>query len=148
MVDDSAVLALLDALTAELAEAGYTREQTFGYTPEQLAAGGVHMVGAVRHGELVGVGGIELQSHGLAELKRFYVVPDHRGVGVADAILHALLAYAMQRGADTLRLETGDRQCAARAFYRRHGFVEVPRFAPYQASATSVCMQRAVKTVV
>jgi putative acetyltransferase len=28
------------------------------------------------------------------------------------------------------------------AFYRRHGFAEVPRFGPYVDSATSVCMQR------
>ena len=41
-------------------------------------------------------------------------------------------------------LETGDRQLAARAFYRRHGFVEVPPFAPYVESTTSICMERVV----
>jgi putative acetyltransferase len=87
---------------------------------------------------------VELQRDGLAELKRFYVIPEHRGTGVADALLHALFTYAGQRGVHTLRLETGDRQSAARAFYRRHGFVEVPRFPPYQASERSICLQRAV----
>jgi hypothetical protein len=28
--------------------------------------------------------------------------------------------------------------------YRRHGFVEVPRFGPYVDSATSVCFERHV----
>jgi putative acetyltransferase len=71
-------------------------------------------------------------------------MPEHRGTGVADAVLRSLLVYAARRGAHTLRLETGDRQSAARAFYRRRGFVEVPRFPPYEASETSVCMQRTV----
>jgi putative acetyltransferase len=44
-----------------------------------------------------------------------------------------------------VRLETGDKQRAAIAFYRRRGFVEIPRFGPYIASQTSVCMQRRLR---
>lgn len=141
---DPEVRALLDALTAELAGAGYTPEETFGYTTDQLVRGAVQLVGASRAGEVVGVGGVELQGAGLAELKRFYVAPGQRGTGVADELLQALLAHARGRGARTVRLETGDRQSAALAFYQRHGFTEVPRFPPYVDSATSVCMQRPV----
>lgn len=36
----------------------------------------------------------------------------------------------------------GTRQHEAQRFYRRHGFVEVDRFAPYEASASSVCIVR------
>jgi putative acetyltransferase len=36
----------------------------------------------------------------------------------------------------------GDKQPAAIAFYRRHGFLATPRFGPYISSATSICMQR------
>jgi putative acetyltransferase len=93
-------------------------------------------------GRLVGIGGLELQAGATAELKRFYVEPGHRGSGVADAVLGSLLAYGREQGVRVVRLETGDRQHAAVAFYRRHGFVEVPRFPPYLASETSVCMQR------
>ena len=70
--------------------------------------------------------------------------PARRGGGVADAVLDALVALARDRGVAVLRLETGDRQRAAVAFYVRHGFVEVPRFGPYVESATSVCLQRAL----
>ena len=35
---DSEVVALVDALTAELAGAGYTDDETFGYSVERLAA--------------------------------------------------------------------------------------------------------------
>ena len=143
-VRDAAVIAALDALTAELGTGGYTSEQTFGYSVEQLEQSGVHLVGAHVAGRLVGVGGIELQPDATAELKRFYVDSDFRGRGVADAILGALLSYAAQTGISVVRLETGDKQHAAISFYRRHGFVQVPRFAPYLDSATSVCMQRTV----
>jgi putative acetyltransferase len=136
------VVSLVDELTAELAGAGYTAEQTFGYSAEQLGRSGVHLVGAEVAGVLVGIGGVELQDRGTAELKRFYVRPEHRGSGVADALIVSLAAYAGQRGVRVLRLETGDRQHAALAFYRRHGFVEVTPFPPYTGSETSICMQR------
>ena len=141
-VRDPEVLALVDALTAELAGGGYTAEETFGYSAEQLAASGVHLVGARGDGALVGIGGVELLDGGLAELKRFYVVPERRGTGVADALMVALLGHATGNGVRALLLETGDQQHAAMRFYTRHGFVEVPRFGPYVESATSVCMRR------
>lgn len=133
---------LVDALTAELAGSGYTPEQTFGYSAERLAQAGVHLVGARVADELTGIAGVEITSDGSAELKRFYVVPAHRGSGIADALLDALAAYAADRGVRTLRLETGDQQHAAMSFYARHGFRVIPRFGPYIDIQTSVCMQR------
>jgi putative acetyltransferase len=139
---DPEVAALLSALTAELALGDYAPSETFGYTTEQLLGNGVHLVGVRIGGRLVGVGGVELQGADAGELKRFFVSPGHRGTGVADALIDALTEHARSHGVAALRLETGDKQHAAMAFYRRHGFVEVPRFGPYVDSATSVCMQR------
>ena len=138
------VLELVHALDVELAAAGYTEEQTFGYPPEVLARGGVHLVGVRAGGRLVGIGGVEIQDGGRAELKRMYVDPDQRGTGAADVIMEALVGHARRHGTRVLRLETGDQQHAALAFYRRHGFVEVPRFGPYVASEASICLQRDV----
>jgi putative acetyltransferase len=135
------VVTLLDALTSEIAVEGYTAEQTFGYTAEELQSANVYLVGARVDGRLVGLGGLELQEDGVGELKRFFVTPEYRGTGVADAVLGALLDYARAHALDVVRLETGDKQRAAIAFYRRCGFVEIPRFGPYVASRTSVCMQ-------
>jgi putative acetyltransferase len=141
-VRDPGVPDLIDALTVELARSGYSDEETFGYSLDQLEASGVHLVGASLDGSLVGIGGVELQDGGFAELKRFYVDPPHRGSGVADAVIEALVEHARSAGATTLRLETGDKQHAAMRFYARHGFEVVDRFGPYVDSATSVCMQR------
>ncbi len=141
-VRDPEVLTLVDALTAELAGSGYTEDETFGYSPDQLERSGVHLVGARAGGRLAGIGGVELQDDDIAELKRMYVVPACRGTGAADALMASLVEHARAHGVRVLRLETGDKQHAAVAFYRRHGFAEVPRFPPYVDSATSVCMQR------
>ncbi len=141
-VRDPTVVAMLEALTAELAGSGYTPDQTFGYSVEQLERADVHLVGACVAGRLVGLGGVELQGRGVAELKRFYVEPEHRGTGVADALIAALVDHAAAHDVNVVRLETGDKQQAALSFYRRHGFAEVPRFEPYLSSETSVCMQR------
>lgn len=109
---------------------------------EQLQDRAVHLVGARVQSRLVALGGLEAQEDRTGELKRFFVSPEHRGAGIADALLATLVDYARGHDIDRLRLETGDRQHAAIAFYRRHGFVVVPRFGPYVNSATSVCMQR------
>lgn len=138
---DPEAVALLDALTSELALGGYAVHETFGYSVAQLEQSRVHLVGVRVAGRLAGLGGVELQEGGIGELKRFFVAPEHRGTGVADALITALVVYAHDAGTDLLRLETGDKQRAAIAFYRRHGFVEVARFGPYVHSATSVCMQ-------
>jgi putative acetyltransferase len=70
----------------------------------------VHLVGVHVAGGLVAIGGIELQPAGLAELKRFYVRPAHRGTGVGDALMAAVLEHASAQGVRLVRLETGDRQ--------------------------------------
>ena len=137
-----AVLALVDALTAELAAAGYADDEMFGYSPDQLERSVVHLVGAQVEGGLAGIGGVEVQDGDIGELKRMFVVPACRGTGAADALMAALVEHAREHGVRVLRLETGDQQHAAIGFYRRHGFAEVPRFPPYVDSASSVCMQR------
>jgi putative acetyltransferase len=143
---DPRVVALLEELTSELALSGYTPDQTFGYSIEQLERTNVHLVGVAAGTDLVGVGGLELQGK-FGELKRFFVAPAHRGTGVADALIAALIEFARDHDVEILRLETGDKQLAAIAFYRRHGFVEIPRFGPYLNSETSYCMERRLRPV-
>jgi ribosomal protein S18 acetylase RimI-like enzyme len=55
----------------------------------------------------------------LAEL---YVVPDLRGQGRGRALMDAALAFARERGAGYMELNTGEDDLAARALYERLGF--------------------------
>jgi ribosomal protein S18 acetylase RimI-like enzyme len=56
----------------------------------------------------------------LAEL---YVVPDRRGQGLGRALMDAAIELARRRGADTMDLNTGEDDTAARALYASLGFV-------------------------
>jgi hypothetical protein len=81
------------------------------------------------------------------ENKRFYLVPDARGSGVAATLLQARVEYARGSGVQhPLRLETGDQQHAAIRFYRKHGFTDIPASARTSTapppSACSGCWPR------
>ena len=90
----------------------------------------------------IGCGGLR-QLDGLsAEVKRMYVTPAARGSGAADTVLDALETFAVAQGWTHLRLETGDRQPDAVAFYRRRGFERIPNFGAYLDSTSSLCFER------
>lgn len=138
--------ALVDELTADLATEGYLPESTHGYDVATLLARGVTFVVARVDGTPVGCGGVQVVrdpgSEAFAELKRMFVRPAHRGTGVSRAILRALLRHAEADGVRVLRLETGVRQHAALAFYRREGFTEILPFPPYRPDPESVFLER------
>ena len=71
----------------------------------------------------------------------FFEAPDSPD---ATILIDALTAHAIDAGVLVLRLETGVRQHAAVAFYRRQGFVEIPPFPPYGPDPESVFMERRV----
>lgn len=137
--------ALIGALNAELAaaypEPGATH---FRLGPDEVAPGRGAFFVAWLDNQPVGCGAVRLLDGGAdAEIKRMYTAPTARGRGVARAILAAIEAEAGRLGARRLVLETGTRQTAALALYRREGFVEIGAFGEYTASpGTSVCMAR------
>jgi putative acetyltransferase len=137
------------ALVSELEEtlaAEYPPEQRHGLSLEAIFAPHVRFYVARQDGEAVGCGGVAFFPD-YAEVKRMYVRPAARGTGVAPALLTRIEATALEEGLPTLRLETGARQAAALAMYRRAGFEPCPPFGEYammdaQAIATSVFMEK------
>jgi GNAT superfamily N-acetyltransferase len=132
---------LIDALNAELSamypEPGATH---FRLEAAEVAAdNGAFLVGYLR-AEPVACGAFRCIDAGIAEIKRMYVTPAARGQGFSALILTALEENARQLGLRRLLLETGPRQLAALALYRRAGYVPVPRFGEYVHSELSVCM--------
>jgi len=63
-----------------------------------------------------------------AEIKRMYVHPGHRGLGVSDLLLSALEDFARRSGYAWLYLDTAADMKAAARFYRRKGFVDCDRY--------------------
>ena len=59
-----------------------------------------------------------------AEIKRLFILPSYRAVGVAQALYETGEAYARdEMGMDVLVIETGIRQGGAVRLYERNGFV-------------------------
>lgn len=74
-----------------------------------------------------------------AEIKRMYVVPSARGLGLARRMLAHLEATAHAAGAEAMILETGEMQPEAIALYLSSGYVVIPGFGHYRDSPVNRC---------
>jgi DNA-binding MarR family transcriptional regulator/GNAT superfamily N-acetyltransferase len=88
---------------------------------------------ATLHGEPVGSGALKLHRDGTAEIKRMWVAPAARGLGLGRRLLGDLEARAAAAGASRARLETNGTLTEAIALYRSAGYREVAAFSdePY-----------------
>lgn len=62
------------------------------------------------------------------EMKRLYVRPDYRKLGLGHALVDAVLESARMAGYSCVLLDTLDEMEAARALYEEMGFFEVPPY--------------------
>ncbi|MFF9685582.1 GNAT family N-acetyltransferase [Streptomyces sp. NPDC014623] len=88
---------------------------------------GVFLVARL-HGEPAGCAGLKLPADAPAEIKRMWVAPHARGLGLARRFLSELETRAAALGRDVLRLDTNRALDAAIGLYRSTGFQEVPAF--------------------
>ena len=129
--DTADARALIAELEEQLAPL-YPSESRHGYAVEKLIAQKVAFF-LIRHdGQPVGCGGVQLFGTEYGELKRMYVRPQLRGLGMAKALLTHLAEHVRARGVGLLRLETGIHQHAAIGLYEREGFRPIPPFGEYK----------------
>lgn len=102
----------------------------------------VFLVARNADGTAVACGGLRQLDAESAEIKRMYVLPAHRGSGVARAVLRGLEAEAAGLGLGELKLETGTAQPDAIRFYEREGYRLIDNFGPYAGEPLSVCYAR------
>ena len=88
---------------------------------------GLLLVARLR-GEPVGCGALKLHGAEPAEIKRMWVAPSARGLGVGRRILAELERHAHRHGAGLVRLETNQTLREATGLYRSAGYMEVDRF--------------------
>ncbi len=132
------------ALVIELEEhlAGrYPAESRHGYSVAKLLEERVEFFVARVDGAPAGCGGVQLVDTQYGEVKRMWVRPQFRGLGVGRAVLGCLAEHTVSRGLDVLRLETGVDQTAAIALYESFGFRRIPPFPPYRADPLSLCYE-------
>jgi ribosomal protein S18 acetylase RimI-like enzyme len=81
----------------------------------------------------------------IGELKRTYVRPEFRGLGIGRALLEGVIARAQQVGYSVLRLESAPSLKPAYALYRAVGFREIDAYyrseGPQEFHAHSIFME-------
>ena len=103
-----------------------------------------HAVVAYQADEAVGCGAFREHTADSVEVKRMFVQPTHRGLGIAQAVLAELENWAAELGYAGCVLETGRRQPAAIRLYQRSGYAFIPNYGQYAGVANSVCMRKSL----
>jgi DNA-binding MarR family transcriptional regulator len=83
---------------------------------------------AYLHGEAIGCGAVKHHADAPAEIKRMWIAPAARGLGLGRRLLEHLEACAQAAGADVAHIETSAVLAEAMTLYRSAGWVEVPPF--------------------
>jgi GNAT superfamily N-acetyltransferase len=133
---DPVVLRLATAQQAELAERYGEDQPLVDLHPD------IEFLVLWQDAEAIGCIGLQPFGPAAAEIKRMYVVPAARGRGLSRLLLGAVETHARNRGLTALRLETGIKQPEAIGLYSRSGYREIPRYAPYEDIALSVCFAK------
>lgn len=79
-------------------------------------------------GDPVGCGGIRTLEAGVGEIKRMWISPEVRGLGVGRRLLAELEQVARGRKLHTIRLDTNGSLAEALRLYRTCGYREIPRY--------------------
>jgi DNA-binding MarR family transcriptional regulator/RimJ/RimL family protein N-acetyltransferase len=127
----AAARACIDAYLGELDarfEQGFDAARSVSADPGELVPPRGAFVMAWLDGVAIGCGGLKITSAGIGEIKRMWVAPRARGLGIAQRLLDALEKQAAAMDLHTLRLDTNRSLTEARALYARNGYREIPRY--------------------
>src|SRR4051812_27989266 len=98
---------LIEELDDLLNELSYPPESRHAFSVEKLVRDGVAFFVTRHDGAPAGCGGLKLFGTEYGEVKRMYVRPAYRGLGLGKGMLDRVARYARDRGVGLLRLETG-----------------------------------------
>jgi GNAT superfamily N-acetyltransferase len=104
-----------------------------------------HVIVAYREEKPVGCGAIKPYDKNTMELKRMFVLPELRGMGIASKVLKALEHWTAELGYEKCILETGVKQPEAISLYAKNNFNRIPNYGQYKEAENSVCFEKQLK---
>jgi ribosomal protein S18 acetylase RimI-like enzyme len=145
--DTEDAVRLIEELEAVLSPL-YPQESRHGYSVSKLIEQKVEFFVIRRDGEAAGCAGVQFfaDNGGVAygEVKRMYIRPSFRGLGLARLALKQLEETAAARGVEILRLETGIHQTEAIRLYEQNGFSRIGPFGEYRDDPLSVYFEKRI----
>jgi len=139
--------ALIRAMTDEVRQIyDHKIDGEGNFKPEDvLVPGSGFLVGRVES-QAVACGGYRPLEPGVAEIKRMFVAPEHRGRGYSKAMLSTIERMARESGYHAVRLETRGLQTAAIALYESHGYVRIPNYGFYEGKQSCLCYEKVLRS--
>lgn len=127
----------LDGYLAELYPSGNIRP----VTAQELKQPNVTFLTARVDGTPVACGAF-VRHEDYVEIKRMYVLPACRGLGLGKQLLEALEDHIARAGGHLVRLETGTAQEEALELYGHAGYRRCLPFGEHRANPSSICMEK------
>lgn len=134
------LIAQLDAYLQSL----YPSESNHLMPIELLRQPNVKFLVARVDNRAVGCGAFVKHDAGYAELKRMFVLPEYRGLGLGWQILEQLEDLIESEGLSVIRLETGVSQLPAVGLYKRFGYQVCGPFGGYPDDPLSIFMEKSL----
>jgi putative acetyltransferase len=119
----------------------YPAESNHMLDVETLRQPQMHFFGAFVEGVAKGCGGFWAHDDYI-EIKRVYVDPSARGLGLSKKLMTAIEEAAPAAGFKIARLETGIHQPEALGLYRSIGYMDRGPFGDYRMDPLSVFMEK------
>jgi len=140
--DSPAAVELIRELDDHLDQQPYTASSRHAFSVDKLIREGVAFFVLSYFDQLAGCGGVKLFANDYGEVKRMFVRPKYRGLGLGIKILDYLAEHTRAHGIDILRLETGIYQKEAIGLYEKYGFKRRSPFGSYQEDSLSVYFEK------
>ena len=136
---------LLAELDTQLIAQPYPQESRHAFSIDRLLREGVAFFVTQYQDQLAGCGGLKVFGSEYGEVKRMYVRPAYRGLGLGKTMLNHLAEYAREQRVNVLRLETGIYQTEAIGLYEGFGFQRRPPFGEYIEDPLSVYFEKTIR---
>jgi ribosomal protein S18 acetylase RimI-like enzyme len=121
----------LEQYYSELAarfDAGFDPAAVNNFAPAEMMPPKGWFLIARRGGEAVGCGALKRLKPSVAEVKRVWVSPTARGLGLAGRLMDQLEGLAAENGFSSVVLDTNKTLLEARAMYAKRGYREIGRY--------------------